>query len=126
MKTKGIESGKPSQWLRDGCTFAPQQAFGALMLADSKAACALATMLLGELKPPVSLWHTPDADMFELYARLYDRSKTHRILSASPGLCCPVCRRLKPRQLERLIIHLNDEHRWERKQIADWLEEKGL
>lgn len=39
---------------------------------------------------------------------------------------CPVCGRLnnkhKQMSLDRMIIHLNDEHQWTREQVADWLE----
>jgi hypothetical protein len=38
---------------------------------------------------------------------------------------CPVCAKLdkdRSSALDRMIIHLNDEHRWTREQVADWLE----
>lgn len=41
---------------------------------------------------------------------------------------CPACgwwRRLRTRHeydLEDVIIHLNDDHRWKRERIADWIE----
>lgn len=37
---------------------------------------------------------------------------------------CPAkgCERAHPKLLEYLIIHLNDDHRWTRESIADWLD----
>jgi len=38
---------------------------------------------------------------------------------------CPVCAKLdkdRSSTLDRMIIHLNDEHRWTREEVADWLE----
>lgn len=45
---------------------------------------------------------------------------------------CPVCpssengEAVKPSMLDEIIVHINDEHRWSREAIADFLEEKGL
>jgi hypothetical protein len=35
---------------------------------------------------------------------------------------CPVCARSARVFEESLIVHLNDDHRWTREQIADWVE----
>lgn len=35
---------------------------------------------------------------------------------------CPQCIKGVVARLEKIIIHLNDEHQWTREQIADWLE----
>lgn len=36
---------------------------------------------------------------------------------------CPLCPNL-PGQRQGLIVHLNDNHRWTREQIADWVQEQ--
>ncbi len=50
------------------------------------------------------------------------RADLHAAADRTGAMDCPVegCSRFA------WISHLNDDHRWTREQIADWLEEKGF
>lgn len=39
-----------------------------------------------------------------------------------PGLLCPVCSAEERPTIRGAVVHLNDDHRWTREAIADWLE----
>lgn len=48
------------------------------------------------------------------------------LLHIRPG-ACPVCAwNSDDANLFSHVTHLNDDHRWTREQIADWLDEQGL
>lgn len=45
--------------------------------------------------------------------------------ASEPMVACPVCRKAKLNYSPTLggnVAHLNDDHRWTREQIADWIE----
>ena len=44
------------------------------------------------------------------------------LLNDINGLSCPVCEDVGEGHDENTIPHLNDEHRWTREQIADWIQ----
>lgn len=46
---------------------------------------------------------------------------THEVAEFPPG-CSDECRWSHPFRMGDLIVHLNDDHRWTREQIADWVE----
>lgn len=90
---------KASEAIRLGVLYRPTQAFGEA--GDGNAACVIATAMA------VGYYGMPD---------LFDDP------NGSPHYpACPAgCERLG------LPLHLNDDHRWSRERIADWLESRGL
>lgn len=101
---------KPSEAIRLGCLLAPVQTFHEAYVdwSDPRKACAYGAMALGfggydnarELNAAASRLHCKDM---------------------LGSVLCPGC------DLPLLsITHLNDDHRWSRERIADWLEGMGL
>jgi hypothetical protein len=104
---------KPSEAIRLGCLIAPVQEFeGPYFNAYIRSACAYGAMALG-----LGGWDSegdPDGDRVEGKA-----SSLHHNLEV--GDCPePEC------VLKGDPAHLNDDHRWSRERIADWLAEQGL
>jgi hypothetical protein len=92
---------KPSEAIRLGCLLAPRQAFG--RYGDGiEEACATKAMHLGY------------GDAIRAATGYYP---------ALRSLGCPVC---DQDGTYNRLAHLNDDHRWSREQIADWLEGLGL
>lgn len=63
----------------------------------------------------------PGADV----ASIVQRNLKKLFPALSETVKCPRCATLDmsiSRTLDRMIIHLNDEHKWTREQVADWLE----
>lgn len=98
---------KPSEAIRLGCLIAPVQGFDRYFGNDDDSACAIGAAALG--------WSNGEwADAVEA-----DRDIADRIIN----LRCP-----HPGCLIHLasVPILNDNHRWSRERIADWLAEQGL
>lgn len=98
-----------SDAMRLGAAMVPQ-AFGDTFVRNGPiivAACAWSSVSIG----------LGFFDVVEMYRRYPELHKTMR---------CPACDKtgyfggLPP--LEELIVHLNDDHRWTREQIADWID----
>ena len=87
---------RPSEAIRLGCLLAPVQAFGGPGERNKREACAVAAMVRGG---------SADIDVF-----------------AGSDTPCPACGRSR----RGPVLHLNDDHRWSRERIADWLEGLGL
>ena len=47
-------------------------------------------------------------------------------LATSQSPECPVCEEMVEDELCGLVVHLNDDHRWSREQIADFVEDVEL
>jgi hypothetical protein len=88
---------RPSEAMRLGCLIAPVQAFDTYMAGNS--ACALGAVALAMGKNPLDV-------VFPDWSH------------------CPACSEING--ADSLVIHLNDEHRWSREDIATWLEGLGL
>jgi hypothetical protein len=129
------EPRKPSQWLREGSRLVPEQAFRRLVILEPlesetaetatrkpKAACAAATMLFGEVGLAGWVW---SMDTDRLY-KLYLGSQGHHILGAMPPAPCPVAGCAFFYTPDVVLIHLNDDHKWDRERIAQWLEDQGV
>lgn len=101
---------RPSEAIRLGCLIAPVQKFGgAHYVADNGAACVVGAGMLG------MGYRLPDGpNDFEDDLQGSERDGK-----------CPVddC---GDSDVSILAIHLNDDHRWSRERIADWLEGLGL
>lgn len=101
---------RPSEAIRLGCLIAPVQAFG--QMGFGQQACALGAMVAG----------------YSGFSALsYDfkfSQPATEVVDDLPKNVCPI-----PRCSDGpddVVIHLNDDHRWSREQIADWLEGLGL
>lgn len=90
---------RPSEAIRLGCLLAPVQSFGAYMDGEGTA-CASRAMHLGGLRTKAD----------------FDAVGWRR-------LGCPVEDHPSP---GNVMAHLNDDHRWTREAIADWLESVGF
>lgn len=99
---------KPSEAIRLGCLIAPVQLVDDIY-ADEElhAACVYGAMALGMGMP----WSVADAHADQLS----DDPPT--------GEPCPVA---GCQNRFDVLLHLNDDHRWSRERIADWLAEQGL
>lgn len=95
---------KPSEAIRLGCLLRPLQAFGTI--ADTRGGvCALGAMMFGF-----------GADGMGFHVARVTVS----------DLPCPACGRIRGAADLFTPAHLNDDHRWSRERIADWLEAQGL
>lgn len=93
--------------MRDGLRHRPDQAFGAYF-EGTHASCALGATWEGMYRLPADV----SGSRLPHLERLFDCLDTLR--------SCPAgCR--KTVNLAAMIVHLNDDHRWTREQIADWL-----
>lgn len=99
---------KPSEAIRLGCLAFPVQHFGGL--AQGNRACAMGAMYAGYGDSPHSPGITSESE-----AGFFQLKEAH--------LSCPECD-LKDDDIP--VAHLNDDHRWSRERIADWLESIGL
>lgn len=103
---------KPSEMIRLG-TMTTQQAFGYLF-SEHGDACAIGAAWLGSGRPPVPVvddWN----EVYEWFDNLFG-DKFHN---------CPGDKCSAGETLPELTWHLNDNHKWDRQRIADWLESKG-
>ena len=95
--------------MRDGLGHRPDQAFGAYF-EGRRASCALGAAYEGMYRIPRDI----SGKRFLHLERLFDCLETLR--------SCPAgCR--KTVNLASMIVHLNDDHRWTREQVVDWLSE---
>ena len=100
-----------SDAMRLGAAMVPQ-AFGDTFVRNGQtivAACAWSSVSIG--------LGFPSIDVIGIYRRFPELHKT---------LPCPECDKSgyfggMP-TLEELITHMNDDHRWTREQIADWID----
>jgi len=102
---------RPSEAIRLGCLLAPVQSFEDLTDGPGTA-CVLGALYLG-------------------YGEPLDGSEDFRVPAAEDArdsvydLSCPEGCGSLAFQLST-VAHLNDDHRWSRERIADWLEGLGL
>lgn len=100
-----------ASFIRAGAARRPEQAFGDYF-QGRRASCALGAAYEGMYRLPVDAAGThPTKDLEWFFDCLEGRM--HRC----PAENCP-----KRLVLAAIIVHLNDEHRWSREQIATWLE----
>ena len=86
----------------------PRQSFGTYFGPEG-GSCALGAAYDGVYRLPESVRGTHPTRMDRFFHCLENVSKR-----------CPAgCRKQVP--IAALIVHLNDDHRWTREQIADWL-----
>jgi hypothetical protein len=86
----------------------PRQSFG-MYFGPEGGSCALGAAYDGVYRLPESVRGTHPTRMDRFFHCLENVSKR-----------CPAgCRKQVP--IAALIVHLNDDHRWTREQIADWL-----
>ena len=86
----------------------PRQSFGTYFGPEG-GSCALGAAYDGVYRLPESVRGTHPTRMDRFFHCLENVSKR-----------CPAgCRKKVP--IAALIVHLNDDHRWTREQIADWL-----
>ena len=103
---------KPSEAIRLGC-LTTRQTFKAY--GSGEEACAMGAMVVG-------LGCVPNQDDYVPRSRAALLAE-HAINTVS-NKGCPV-RSCSP-AADNIVVHLNDDHRWSREQIADWLEGVGL
>lgn len=103
---------KASEALRLGMLRRPHQAFHSYVRGDAMA-CALGTIAAAYGKDQTN--EVAAQFMAYKFRRRVDRRYS------CPSQRCPGSNRLRD-----LVIHLNDDHRWKRERIADWLEGLGL
>jgi hypothetical protein len=95
---------RPSEAIRLGCLIAPVQAFGGLgkrEVGGVQTACVLMA---------IDLASNGSLATFQMFA--------------VAQMVCPECEQANSGG--RVMVHLNDDHRWSRERIADWLEGLGL
>lgn len=100
-----------AEFIRNGAGRRSEQAFGDYF-DGTNASCALGAAYDAMYRLPAKPGHpTRDLDWF------FDCLDT---VKACPGDGCK-----KRLFLAAIIVHLNDDHRWSREQIAQWLEQNG-
>ncbi len=100
-----------ASFIREGAERRPDQAFGDYYRGQ-RASCALGAAYEGMYRLPrevTGLHPTKDLEWF------FDCLEG--TVRACPGESCK-----KKLVLAAIIVHLNDDHRWSREQIATWLE----
>jgi len=99
---------KPSEAIRLGCLIAPVQIFNDGYVDGAGGACGVGAGVLG------MGW-----DASRHFGRF---GRFEMLLDGLP----PVCPVAGCEFEEGNIVHLNDDHRWSRERIADWLADQGL
>jgi hypothetical protein len=94
--------------MRRGMTRRPEQAFGEYYHGHN-ASCALGATYEGLYRLPYEAEGIVPKDLWRFY----------ECLDFVIRRCPEGCRKRVP--LGALIVHLNDDHRWSRERIADWL-----
>jgi hypothetical protein len=94
--------------IRDGIRRRPEQAFGEYY-EGGRASCALGAAYEG-------IHHLPK-DVGHLHPKRMDR--LFDCLEGTIRRCPEGCK--KSLILGAMIVHLNDDHRWDRERIADWI-----
>jgi hypothetical protein len=97
-----------AQAMRRGIGRRPDQAFGDYY-CGSRASCALGATYEGLYRLPKDAQGVVPKGLYRFYECLDFVIKR----------CPDGCRKQLP--LGALIVHLNDDHRWSRERIADWL-----
>lgn len=98
--------------IRDGMRRRPEQAFGEYY-QGRRASCALGAAYEGLYRLPEEVGHLHPKRL----ERLFD------CLEGTIRRCPEGCR--KSLILAAMIIHLNDDHHWDRERIAAWVAEAG-
>lgn len=99
-------------FIRAGASRRPDQAYGDYFRGKS-ASCALGAAYEGMYRLPDDAGGTrPTKDLDWFFDCLEGTVRR-----------CPVAGCRKTLTLAALIVHINDEHRWSREQIAGWLEQ---
>ena len=113
---------KLSEAIRLGSMSSPQ-AFHAFQSGEARCAMGAALDAIGSVPvrvagplPGAFLRDTGTPSMVYAY---YPIPLTWELLLAQSAVC-PHCS--KPAMLGRVIVHLNDDERWTRERIADWVE----
>ena len=100
---------------------------------DAKSSCALGAVFMAEVRVPQIVrvdeddyenhTHTVDADEDEVNNWL---DETYPWISSPESVKCPAetCE-YGHHTLKDIIIHLNDQHKWMREAIADWVKSKA-
>ena len=95
--------------IRAGMTRRPLQAIGHYF-EGTRASCALGAAYDGMYRLPGDVAKANPSRDLEWFFTCLDTVKR-----------CPAETCKKKLSLDALIVHLNDDHRWSREQIADWL-----
>lgn len=117
---------KPSEAMRAGAKLRPQ-AFGVVFdtVNNPFGSCAVGAMVEG------FGFFRPGSESREVVAAFRWNNMHTDLISvmqtdtAVMKLVCPHCRFFHL-QWVSIIKHLNDAHEWDRKRIAQWLEDQGL
>jgi hypothetical protein len=106
---------KLSEALRLGAMLRPQQAYGALFNDSNGGTCAL-----GAIADAVGLL---DTENNKYYGPIPEpiRSLWRPVANVVCASACPQCGE-RAFGSDRVIVHLNNEHKWSRERIADWIE----
>lgn len=104
-----------SELIMQGCQFAPTQGFNSFWSKDGSCACAMGAAILA----------------IEPTAYLHESAEMWEVLEATIGYGTTSLRIIDPISkaefnLETVVFHLNDRHKWTREDIAKWLKEQGL
>lgn len=105
---------KLSDAIRLGAMLRPVQAFYRLYDPGTGGSCAL-----GAAAEAIGSGVFPDGYTVDAHARVPREWYVLR-----PTTMCPHCERSPAGaiQIDHVIVHLNNEHRWTREAIADWVE----
>jgi hypothetical protein len=99
--------------IREGLRRRPEQAFGEYYVGR-RASCALGAAYEGIYRLPEDVDHMHPKRLDRLFDCL-ENTVRH----------CPEAGCKKHLILAAMIIHLNDDHCWDRERIARWVEENG-
>jgi hypothetical protein len=117
---------KPSEALRLGAMVS-QQAFGTI--GNTEWSCALGAIAIGynwNGNPDPKTIFDPDHPGYDAYRLVLPDTRKHREkIQGNWPTACPVHGCLTA-DGHAMLPHLNDDHRWSRNRIADWLETQGL
>lgn len=106
------DEGELAEAIRAGARRRSEQAFGEYY-QGRRASCALGAAYEG-------LYRLPE-EVGQLHPKRLDR--LFDCLEGTIRVCPEGCR--KRLMLAAMIIHLNDDHRWDRERIAAWVAEPG-
>jgi hypothetical protein len=98
-----------ASFIRDGVVRRPTQAIGHYF-EGTRASCALGAAYEGMYRLPSDAGQANPSRDLEWFFACLDSVKR-----------CPAEKCTKKLSLAALIVHLNDDHRWSREQIADWV-----
>jgi hypothetical protein len=102
-----------ASFIRAGVVRRPTQAIGHYF-EGTRASCALGAAYEGMYRLPSETGPANPSRDLEWFFACLDNVKR-----------CPAEKCKKKFSLAALIVHLNDDHRWSREQIADWVSDTG-